>query len=158
MGEGRVESINLSGGGIPKTPRAEVRIGSDGLEGDRQEDRRHHGGPDRAVVLFSLERIESLQVEGHSIAPGTIGENLTASGLDWGAMVPGVRLWVGEAQLELTRFASPCQKIAGSFRDGRFERVSEKVHPGWSRVCAKVLVEGRVRVGDAIRLASPREE
>jgi hypothetical protein len=37
---------------------------------------------------------------------------------DWQAMVPGARLEVGEAALELASYAAPCENIAGSFRDG----------------------------------------
>ena len=33
---------------------------------------------------------------GHPIAPGTIGENLTISGIDWSLMVPEALLEVGE--------------------------------------------------------------
>jgi len=150
--QGRVASINVSGGGVPKRPVAECRVSTLGLEGDRQSDQVHHGGPERAVVLFSRERIGDLQAEGHPIAPGTIGENLTLEGLDWTLMVPGSRLDVGEARLEISRFAAPCEKVGGSFAGGEFTRVSEKAHPGWSRVCARVLEEGLVRVGDEVRL------
>jgi len=149
---GRVASINVSDGGGPKRPLARCRIRALGLEGDRQRDRVHHGGPERAVVLFSTERIAGLQAEGHPIAPGTIGENLTLEGLDWTLVVPGARLDVGEARLVLTRFAAPCETVGGSFTGEEFTRVSEKVHPGWSRVCARVLAEGVVRVGDEVRL------
>ena len=62
-----------------------------GLEGDRHRNRKLHGGPDRALCLFSLERIEALQAEGHPIEPGTLGENLTLA--DWtGRGPPGRRL------------------------------------------------------------------
>ena len=149
---GRVASINVSDGGVPKRAVPACRIGVFGLEGDSQNDREHHGGPERAVVLFALERIGDLRAEGHPIAPGTIGENLTLEGLDWSHLAPGTRIDVGEAQLELTRFASPCEAIGGSFREHDFVRVSEKLHPGWSRLCAKVLREGLVRVGDVVRL------
>jgi len=149
---GRVASINVSDGGVPKRAVPECRVGPDGLEDDRQNDREHHGGPERAVVLFSLERIRSLRAEGHSIAPGTIGENLTLEGLDWSHLTPGMRIDVGEVQLELTRFAAPCEKIGRSFRERDFTRVAEKLRPGWSRLCAKVLREGVVRVGDRVRL------
>ena len=36
-----------------------------------------HGGPERALCLFSLERILELQAEGHPIFPGAAGENIT---------------------------------------------------------------------------------
>ena len=78
---GRIDSINTSRGGVPKEPVFEAMITQAGLDGDRQRDLRFHGGPDRAVVLFSLDVIRDLQREGHAIAPGTTGENLTISGL-----------------------------------------------------------------------------
>ena len=45
----------------------------------------------------------------------------------------------------------------GSFKDGEFARVSQKRHPGWSRVYARVLVEGTIRQGDPVRLLDPIE-
>jgi MOSC domain-containing protein YiiM len=149
---GRLESINVSPGGVPKLPVTEARISAEGLEGDRQRDLRVHGGPDRAVTLLSLERIEGLRAEGHPIGIGTTGENLTVSGVDWDALVPGLRLRVGEVELEVTRYASPCQNIAASFARGEFPRLSQKLHPGWSRLCARVLRAGVVRTGDPVEV------
>jgi MOSC domain-containing protein YiiM len=148
----RLESINVSPGGVPKRGVAEALVTSRGVADDRQRDERHHGGTDRAVTLYCVERISSLREEGHPIAAGTTGENLTLSGLDWDLLAPGARLRVGEAELELTRYASPCANIRASFRDGDFSRISQKVHPGWSRLCARVVREGRVRVGDEVEL------
>ena len=153
MEAARVHSINVSDGGVPKQPVASAQIGTRGLEGDRQRNRLVHGGPARAVVLYSLELIEALQAEGHPIAPGTIGENLTLSGLDWVALSPGTQLDVGEVRLEITKPASPCASIAGSFAAKEFARVSHERHPGWSRLCARVLQPGRMRLGDAARIA-----
>jgi MOSC domain-containing protein YiiM len=79
---GRVVSINRSAGGVPKLAAPEAFVSVDGVEGDRQRDERHHGGRDRAVSLFSLERILALRAQGHPIAPGTTGENVTVEGID----------------------------------------------------------------------------
>ena len=147
-----MRSINVSDGGVPKQPRTSAWVGVNGVEGDRQRDLRFHGGPNRAVALYSLDLIQILQDEGHPIAPGTIAENLTLAGVDWSLMVPGARVQVGEVELELTAYASPCRKIAGSFSDEDSTRVSQKVHPGWSRLYAKVLHEGRIATGDKISL------
>lgn len=151
-GEGRLASINRSRGGVPKASVPECLVGESGLDGDRQHDQRYHGGPERAVTLFSADLIQALRSEGHPIEAGSIGENLTVGGIDWAAAVPGTRVAVGEVVLELTKYADPCEKISGAFRDGDFARVSHKRHPGWSRLCARVLREGVVRVGDAVRL------
>ncbi|HZR22985.1 MAG TPA: MOSC domain-containing protein [Vicinamibacterales bacterium] len=150
----RVEAINVSRGGVPKTAIFETMITVDGVAGDRQADPRFHGGPDRAVVLFSLDVIAKLQAEGHPITAGTTGENLTRSGIDWATLGPGAELTIGAARLAITKYASPCYKIGGSFLDDNFLRISQKLHPGWSRLCARVVVEGLVTVGDAVTLSS----
>jgi MOSC domain-containing protein YiiM len=147
---GSLASINISNGGVPKRRLPSCVVTANGLQGDRQRDLRYHGGPDRAVCLFSEELIAALQAEGHPIAAGTIGENLTIGGISWNQMVPGAQLAVGEVRLELTNYAAPCTKIAGSFRGGGMVRVAQKVNPGWSRLYARVLKEGVVRLGDRV--------
>ena len=122
----------------------------DGLEGDAHRFK-YHGGPERAVCLYPLESIERLRAEGHMIAPGILGENVTMEGLDWSTVVPGLHLLLGEqVLLQVTRYTNPCQTIKGAFKDGEFRRVSQKTHPGWSRVYARVLVEGVIRGGDLV--------
>jgi MOSC domain-containing protein YiiM len=152
MTEGRLVSINVSDGGVPKLPRQACLISKRGVEGDRQRDLEYHGGPLRAVCLFSQDLIQALQGEGHPIVPGAIGENLTLAGVEWSAMIPGARVEVGDVALELTSYADPCRNIAGSFRDRRMGRVSQKAHPGWSRLYARVAREGTVRIGDSVRV------
>lgn len=150
---GWLYQINISDGGVPKLPVAEAMITSDGVSGDRQRNRSVHGGRDRAVCLFSLERIESLQQEGHSIYPGASGENLTLAGLDWSRVRPGDRLRIGgRVELELTSYTTPCRYNACWFLGENYGRISHKRHPGWSRIYAKVLREGMVRHGDRIEL------
>jgi len=145
-------SINISRGGVPKEPVFDALITATGVAGDRQRDLRYHGGPDRAVVLYSLDLIAALQREGHFIATGTTGENLTISGLEWPAIVPGLELKIGAVRLIVTSFASPCEKIRRSFIGGDFRRILQGLHPGWSRVCARVIAGGIVSVGDCVTL------
>ena len=147
---GTLFSINVSRGGVPKRPQRACVITANGLQGDRQRDLEYHGGPMRAVSLYSLDLIEALQAEGHPIGAGTIGENFTLKGVAWAEMIPGATFDIGEVRLELTDYAAPCNVIAASFRDRRSGRVSQKAHPGWSRLYARVLKEGTVRVGDAV--------
>ena len=150
-----IVSLNRSHGGVPKLPVAEARVTTQGLEGDRQRDLRHHGGPERALCLYSLERIEALRREGHPISPGSIGENVTIAGLAWDRVTPGVRLRLGDVEVEVTAFTEPCKTIRFSFSDRQSVRVSQTAAPGWSRVYARVLREGVLRVGDTVELAEP---
>ena len=80
---GYLQQISVSNGGVPKWPVPKARVRAAGVMGDRQGSPKIHGGRDRAVCLFSLEVIEALQAEGHSIAPGSSGESLTVSGVEW---------------------------------------------------------------------------
>jgi MOSC domain-containing protein YiiM len=149
---GQVVQINVNPqGGVPKQPIASARITAKGVAGDKQRNRRFHGGPQRAVSLYSHERIQALQAEGHPIRPGSTGENLTIGGLDWAALKVGDRLQVGDQlRIEITGYAAPCSNIIASFADGAITRISQKLHPGWSRLYARVLSEGEVQVGDVV--------
>src|SRR5207237_4027996 len=120
---GRIFQLNCSDGGVPKLAVREAFLTPTGLEGDRQRDLRFHGGPDRALCLYTLERILELQSEGHPIFPGSIGENVTVVGLDWGLVEPGARLALGdEVLVEISDYAGPCKNIKASFRGGDFKR------------------------------------
>lgn len=155
---GTVISINVSNGGVPKRRVSDAKVSLLGLVNDDHDDKKNHGGPERAVCVYSLERIRALQAEGHPIDIGTAGENVTVEGIDWELVVPGARFRVGaEVLLEVASFTGPCKTIRDSFTDGRFVRISQKLHPGWSRVYTRVLSEGSIRFGDAVELTPPPE-
>jgi MOSC domain-containing protein YiiM len=156
MTSAHVVQLSRSRGGVPKLAFDEGVVTRNGLEGDRQRNRRFHGGPERALCLYSDELIEQLAIEGHPITRGSTGENITIRGLDWNAVVPGARLAIGDIEVEITSYTTPCKNIRGSFLDEDFTRISQKLHRGWSRVYCRILREGAVRAGDAVRLlASP---
>lgn len=149
---GSVFSINASQGGVPKLPVGEAMVTAYGLDSDSQRNLKYHGGPNRAVCVFSLEKILALQAEGHPIGTGTTGENLTIAGVDWDLVVPGALLEAGESLLEIASFTTPCRTIRESFLGEKFSRLSQKHYPGWSRVYARVLREGVVRTADPVIL------
>lgn len=150
---GRVVQVNVSNGGVPKTPVAEAWVGTLGVEGDAVNHPKIHGGPDRAVCLFSADLIAALQAEGHPITAGATGENLTVAGLAWPALAVGAEMEVGETlRLQLTHRVEPCRTIAGAFAGGAFKRIHPSRVPDETRWYARVLVEGRVRPGDAVRV------
>lgn len=151
----RVHQINVSDGGVPKRPAAGADVLASGLVGDTQADKVHHGGPDQAICLFSLEVIERFRSEGHPIQAGSAGENITVAGLDWATLGPGARLAIGDqVELEITSYTSPCQKNALWFREGDFTRMLQSRHPGEARLYAKVISEGHIASGDKVQLLS----
>lgn len=147
---GAVVQLSRSDGGVPKLAVPAARIAKGGLDGDRQAARKHHGRPWQALCLWSVEVIERLRAEGHTVAPGAAGENITVSGVDWATLRPGVRLQVGEALVETSLYALPCAKNAQWFVDGDFRRMEHTRQRGISRIYAWVLVDGDVRTGDPV--------
>lgn len=146
-----VHSLQISSGGVPKRSIEHARIHTLGLEGDVQRMLKIHGGPDRAVCLWSLDVIRMLAHEGHDVVPGAAGENITLAGVPWHAMTPGVQLRIGnDVRLEIASYATPCKTIAHLFVDRDSARISHRLHEGVSRLYARVLASGEVRVGDRV--------
>ena len=150
-----VHSINISTqGGVPKLPINKAQIKFEGVDGDfnkfRTEKKNSTGT--RAVTLFSLEQIEKLKSEGHSIDVGTTGENITIEGVDWPSLEVGARMMIGEAMIELSEPTAPCSKIGKSFIDGAFSRIDHELELGWSRWSASVIEEGQVEIGSQVIL------
>lgn len=154
-GNAIIARINVSSGGVPKFAVSQAVVGELGIAGDYQADTASHGGVERALCLYAEEIIAAVRAEGHPIAPGAAGENITTRGLDWNLVQPGARFRLGQDLLiEVTRFTTPCKTIKASFAGGDFNRIHHKLHPGWSRAYARVLQGGVIRPGDAITLVS----
>src|SRR4029079_17896230 len=94
---GTVVQLNISNGGMPKLPIPTARVTRDGLVGDWQKVRKYHGGPDRAVCLFSEELYGWLREQGvKDVVNGSIGENFTTRGIELMSLNAGDRLRVGD--------------------------------------------------------------
>lgn len=153
-----VVQVSVSPGGVPKAAVPEAHVGRTGLAGDGVNHPKIHGGPERAVCLFAQEIVDALVAEGHPVFPGAVGENLTLAGLNWAALAPETVLDVGDTvggvRLQLTTRVEPCKTIAPYFARGRFKRIQPARVPGETRWYARVLREGTVRAGDAVRVVT----
>ena len=151
MQQGHIFQINISQGGVPKQPIQQGIIHELGVEGDKQKHPQYHGGPDKALCLYALETILDLQREGHPIYPGSVGENLTITGIDFSELREGSTIQIGsEILIAITDPAIPCKQISASFSDGRSTRISHKVNPKDTRLYARVIQGGTVRIGDPV--------
>jgi MOSC domain-containing protein YiiM len=136
--------LNASPGGMPKLPIESARVTVEGVEGDRQKNRKYHGGPDRAICLYSEELYEFLRDKGVDLPNGSVGENFTTRGLDLQALTVGDRIRIGECVIELTKVRVPCHQLRKWDQD-----LPELIvgHSGW---VAKVVKDGIVRPGDTV--------
>jgi MOSC domain-containing protein YiiM len=151
LATGLVTQVSASGGGVPKLDVGAAQVGFRGLVGDKQAHRVHHGRPWQALCLFADEVIAELRAEGHPIGRGSVGENVTVSGLDWSRVRPGVLLQIGTVLAHVQAYAEPCATNARWFLGGDFNRMNADRGPV-SRVYATVLQPGRIATGDTITL------
>jgi MOSC domain-containing protein YiiM len=149
---GTLVQVNISSGGMPKLPVPSARVTRDGVGGDWQKNRKYHGGPNRAICLFSEELYAWLGEQGvEGLFNGAIGENFTTRGIALMDLSPGDRLRVGaECVIELTGVRKPCRQLK------KWDERFPKPIVGYSGWLAKVVAAGAVRAGDTIELV-PRE-
>lgn len=139
-------------GGVPKPAVSGLVVTTNGCVGDRQRDLKHHGGPTRALCIWSHEVLHGLRAEGHPVRPGDVGENVLVQGVPFADLAAGDVLELGHVHARLTGPAPPCRTIAAAFTSGSFRTIDAKTHPERTRWYAEVVVEGEVHPGDPVVL------
>jgi len=146
--------LNASNGGVPKKAIEAAYVGWKGVEGDRQATRKHHGRPFQALSLWSAEVMETLRSERHHIFPGSAGENITVSGLNWSDVRPGTRVRIGDVLCDISSYAVPCKQLAELFVDRDFNRIHHdrdlENRTASCRVYATVIERGNIAAGDTV--------
>ena len=136
--------LNVSRGGMPKLPVDAARVTRFGVDGDVQRNLKYHGGPNRAVCLFSVELYDWLREKGIDLKNGSVGENFTTSGLELNSLEKGDRLRVGHCLIELTDVRVPCRSLR------KWHGQLDKLIVGRSGWVAKVVEEAEVKAGDEV--------
>ncbi|MFP5503622.1 MAG: MOSC domain-containing protein [Candidatus Sericytochromatia bacterium] len=138
--------------GFFKAPVAgPVWLGAEGLEGDGVADRRVHGGPEKAVLVYGAPHYPAWEHElGLVLPPGAFGENFTVSGQTEAEVCLGDIYAVGEALVEVAQPRQPCWKLSRRWRVPDLAvRVQASGRTGWY---LRVHREGRVAAGDRLIL------
>jgi MOSC domain-containing protein YiiM len=136
--------------GIFKNPVDDaIQVTELGLQGDTIANKKHHGGHDQAVYLYSAEDYAwwSQQL-GKSIGVGTFGENLTLTNLGEPPLRIGDRFQINDVILEVTAPRIPCSKLASRMDDPGF--VKRFVDAGRPGAYTRVIQTGTLRAGDAV--------
>lgn len=155
---GQVETEDLRGRVVStaghKRPVAQAVLGSLGLDGDQQADRQNHGGPDKALCVYSYDHYPYWeQVLGKPLTPAAFSENLTVSGLRETEISLGDVLCAGETLLQVTYPRTPCAKLA---RKLRRKDLPALIHAnGFSGFYVRVLRPGRLTAGDTLGVVTP---
>lgn len=132
-----------------------LRLSQDGLEGDEQADRRHHGGTDKAVHHYPAEhyaawRSELPDIPPSRLQPGAFGENLSTLGLTEANVCIGDIFSVGSARLQVSQARQPCWKLNVRFGlSGMSKKIQDSGRTGWYY---RVLESGEIAPQDKIQL------
>ncbi len=126
-----------------------------GLVNDNQADKKHHGGPDKAIHHYAFEHYEYWKnVAGISkpevLCEGGFGENISTVGMDESSVCIGDKYHVGSVVLEVSQARQPCWKL--NLRFGHPDMslmVQDSLRTGWYY---RVLEEGWLQAGDAFTL------
>lgn len=138
--------------GIIKTAiEGTARLEKYGLTGDEQADLVNHGGPDKAVCVYSFNHYPHWeQVLGRSLPYGSFGENFTVRDLMEDKVCIGDTFGIGSAVVQVSQPRQPCWKLA--MRWGLDALPLLVTESGATGFYFRTVTEGEVRTGDALRL------
>lgn len=128
-----------------------VHLGPTNLYGDGQADLVHHGGPDRALLIYSAEHYPAWEERfGYPLTYGSFGENFTVSNLDEQHVCIGDRWASDEIEIEVSQPRLPCFKLARRLdMPGLNLEVIQNRKGGWY---CRTLKQGPVRAGQRLKL------
>ena len=140
---------------IAKMPRHDsLFLSAEGLDGDEQGDRRHHGGPEKAIHHYAadhyLEWRREIPQAHDRLTEGGFGENFVTNGWTEAEICIGDIVRVGSATLQVSQARQPCWKLNVRFGVPDMAlRVQRSLRTGWYY---RVLEPGRIAAGDNLRL------
>lgn len=141
---------------IGKHPIARpLALSADGFEGDEQGDRRHHGGPDKAVHHYPEEHYAAWCHDFPELPPerfrsGAFGENIGTVGLTESNVCVGDIFRLGNARIQVSQARQPCWKLNLRFGvPDMARRVQDSARTGWYY---RVLETGEVTPGATLHL------
>ena len=129
-----------------------VWLGPEGLAGDAQADRRYHGGPHMAALVYAAAHYPRWreELDDSSLVYGAFGENITVDGASEHTICIGDVFAVGLAVVEISKPRQPCQTLARKFRvRDMVKRVLQHQAFGWY---VRVQREGWLEPGMVFRL------
>lgn len=137
---------------IFKSPVAgPLRLTELGFVGDQQGDMVHHGGPDKAALVYAQAHYPHWErFLGRSPGPAVMGENVTVDGLTEETVHIGDIYRIGGALVEVAQPRIPCYKT--NLRHGRSDILDEVLATLYTGFYVRVLEEGEVQAGDQVTL------
>ena len=122
-----------------------------GFEGDGVGDLNHHGGPDKAVCVYSTDHYPYWQeTMGMKLPVAAFGENLSVANLREEDICIGDIFELGTALVQVSQPRQPCKTLAARY--GRDDMIRLVVDSGYTGFYLRVLGEGQVEKGNMLIL------
>lgn len=140
--------------GIYKSPvSGRLALSSTNLDGDGQADLKVHGGPDKAVCVYSADHYAFWRGElgMPECGPGWFGENFSVEGQDEHSVAIGDTYRIGTAVVQISQPRAPCSKLGR--RWSRLDMPKLVIASGRTGWYLRVLESGDVACGDTLTLA-----
>jgi MOSC domain-containing protein YiiM len=126
-----------------------IFVTTEGLAGDEQADLVNHGGPDKAICVYSFDHYPHWENVLHRTLPyGSFGENFTVRNMREGEVHIGDSFRIGEALVQISQPRQPCWKLA--MRWGLEELPFLVTESGTTGFYFRVLQPGEVAAGDEL--------
>jgi len=129
-------------------------LGREGLAGDVQGDRKHHGGPDKALHHYAFDHyaywIAAIGEREVLQRPGAFGENLSTHGMTEDNTAIGDIFRLGGAVIQVSQGRQPCWKLNARFDVAHMSSQVQKT--GFTGWYYRVMEEGFVEAGDELHL------
>jgi MOSC domain-containing protein YiiM len=127
-----------------------------GLNGDRQAEKKYHGGTEKAIYSYASEYYPDWQkrMASSEMVPGSFGENLFIEGFLDNQISPDDIFQIGsDVQIQAVQPRIPCFKIGMRFGDA-------SLTPDFIKACRygvyyRVLQTGIIQEGDTLEKIKP---
>ena len=127
-----------------------IAVHAHGAEGDEQGNLKVHGGPDKALLLYTRDDYEQWIRDGYDFAPGNFFENLTIDGLSTSDIHLADTLRIGEVTVQVSQIRRPCTTLAHRWNMKELPRLVQST--GRSGFYVRVLQPGTIRTNDTVTL------
>lgn len=139
LGRQRVDAIEVSACGVPS---------------DDFDDRRHHGGDEKALHHYPLEHYRAWQLQWPHLQArlmaGAFGENVSTQGMIEADVCVGDIIRMGHCVVQISQGRQPCWKLNAAFeRPDMASQAQDHGRLGWYY---RVLEPGTIRAGMTIEL------
>ncbi|MBD1382554.1 MOSC domain-containing protein [Metabacillus arenae] len=136
---------------VQKKSVKEAFLSFNGFNDDDVANKKHHGGPDRAVLIYAYEHYSFWEKEfGKQFQVPGFGENLTATGMKESEVYIGDTYQVGDAIIQVTQGRIPCQTLSQYNEENHL--LKRIVETGYTGILCRVLKEGILTENSPITL------